>query len=43
MEIVGLNVGNYIVGQILAMTKCGLIRGGEFNIANGVARPQIFA
>ncbi|SUG52799.1 Uncharacterized protein YhjG [Salmonella enterica subsp. arizonae] len=23
MEIVGLNVGNYIVGQILAMTKCG--------------------
>ncbi len=42
MEIVGLNVGNYIAGR-RAMTKCGLTAAANLNIANGVARPQIFA
>ena len=41
MEIVGLNVGNYIVGAIFGDDGAGELRGSESDIANGVARPQV--
>lgn len=44
MEILGLNVGNFIVGQIFgddeARVNCA---AANLNLVNGVARPQIFA
>ncbi|VEA74478.1 Uncharacterized protein YhjG [Salmonella enterica subsp. arizonae] len=44
MEIVGLNVGNYIVGQIFGDDEVRVnCAAANLNIANGVARPQIFA
>lgn len=42
MEIVGLNVGNYIVGQIFGDDEVRVnCAAANLNIANGVARPQI--
>lgn len=41
MEIVGLNVGNYIVGAMLVMMVRVNCAAANLNIANGVARPQI--
>ncbi|EAQ5759415.1 cyclic-guanylate-specific phosphodiesterase [Salmonella enterica] len=44
MEIVGLNVGNYIVGQIFGDDEVRVnCAAANLNITNGVARPQIFA
>ena len=44
MEIVGLNVGNYIVGAIFGDDEVRVnCAAANLNIANGVARPQIFA
>ncbi|MGK4855762.1 AsmA family protein, partial [Salmonella enterica] len=44
IEIVGLNVGNYIVGQIFGDDEVRVIcAAANLNIENGVARPQIFA
>ncbi|MGC6745779.1 AsmA family protein [Escherichia coli] len=43
MEIVGLNVGNYIVGAIFGDDEVRVnCAAANLNIANGVARPQIF-
>lgn len=42
MEILGLNVGNYVIGQIFgddeARVNCA---AANINVTNGVARPQI--
>lgn len=44
MEIVGLNVGNYIVGAIFGDDEVRVnCAAANLDIANGVARPQIFA
>ena len=44
MEIVGLNVGNYIVGQIFGDDEVRVnCAAANLDIVNGVARPQIFA
>ncbi|RSC57799.1 AsmA family protein [Citrobacter amalonaticus] len=44
MEIVGLNVGNFIVGQIFGDDEVRVnCAAANLDIVNGVARPQIFA
>ena len=44
MEIVGLNVGNYIVGQIFGDDEVRVnCAAANLDVVNGVARPQIFA
>lgn len=44
MEIVGLNVGNYIVGQIFGDDEVRVnCAAANLDLVNGVARPQIFA
>ncbi len=44
MEIVGLNVGNYIVGAIFGDDEVRVnCAAANLDIANGVARPQVFA
>ncbi len=45
MEILGLNVGNYLIGQIfLVMRKFRVnCAAANIDVTNGVARPQIFA
>lgn len=44
MEIVGLNVGNFIVGQIFGDDEVRVnCAAANLDIANGVARPQLFA
>ncbi|MEN1424196.1 AsmA family protein, partial [Pseudomonas aeruginosa] len=44
MEIVGLNVGNYIVGAIFGDDEVRVnCAAANLDIPNGVARPQIFA
>jgi uncharacterized protein involved in outer membrane biogenesis len=44
MEILGLNVGNFIVGQIFGDDEVRVnCAAANLDIANGVARPQIFA
>ncbi len=43
MEIVGLNVGNYIVGQIFGDDEVRVnCAAANLNIANGVARDRKF-
>lgn len=42
MEIVGLNVGNYIVGAIFGDDEVRVnCAAANLDIANGVARPQV--
>lgn len=44
MEIVGLNVGNYLVGQLFGDDEVRVnCAAANLNLVNGVARPQIFA
>lgn len=44
MEIVGLNVGNFIVGQIFGDDEVRVnCAAANLDITNGVARPQLFA
>ncbi|WP_312468239.1 AsmA family protein [Pseudescherichia sp.] len=44
MEILGLNVGNFIVGQIFGDDEVRVnCAAANLNLVNGVARPQIFA
>lgn len=44
MEILGLNVGNYLVGQIFGDDEVRVnCAAANLNLVNGVARPQIFA
>lgn len=44
MEILGLNVGNFIIGQIFGDDEIRVnCAAANLDIANGVARPQIFA
>lgn len=44
MEILGLNVGNFIVGQIFGDDEVQVnCAAANMDIVNGVARPQIFA
>jgi len=44
MEIVGLNVGNFIVGQIFGDDEVRVnCAAANLDIVNGVARPQVFA
>ncbi|MGS3448354.1 AsmA family protein [Klebsiella electrica] len=44
MEILGLNVGNYIIGQIFGDDEVRVnCAAANINVTNGVARPQIFA
>lgn len=44
MEILGLNVGNYIVGQIFGDDEVQVnCAGVNIDMRNGLARPQIFA
>lgn len=44
MEILGLNVGNFIVGQIFGDDEVQVnCAAANLDIVNGVARPQIFA
>lgn len=44
MEILGLNVGNFIVGQIFGDDESRVnCAAANLNLVNGVARPQIFA
>ena len=44
MEIVGLNLGNYLVGQIFGDDEVRVnCAAANLDIVNGVARPQIFA
>lgn len=44
MEILGLNVGNFVVGQIFGDDEVRVnCAAANLNLQNGVARPQIFA
>lgn len=44
MEIVGLNVGNYLVGQLFGDDEVRVnCAAANLDLVNGVARPQIFA
>ena len=44
MEILGLNVGNYVIGQIFGDDEVRVnCAAANINVTNGVARPQIFA
>lgn len=44
MEILGLNVGNYIVGQLFGDDEVRVnCAAANLDLVNGVARPQIFA
>lgn len=44
MEILGLNVGNFVVGQIFGDDEVQVnCAAANLDIVNGVARPQIFA
>ncbi|MDT3668290.1 AsmA family protein [Cronobacter dublinensis] len=44
MEILGLNVGNFIVGQIFGDDEVRVnCAAANLNLTNGVARPEIFA
>ena len=44
MEILGLNVGNYIIGQIFGDDEVRVnCAAANLDLVNGVARPQIFA
>ncbi|KNC11154.1 hypothetical protein AC791_04260 [Klebsiella sp. RIT-PI-d] len=44
MEIVGLNVGNFVVGQLFGDEEVRVnCAAANLDIKNGVARPQIFA
>lgn len=44
MEILGLNVGNFVVGQIFGDDEVQVnCAAANVNLTNGVARPQIFA
>ncbi|WP_058910486.1 AsmA family protein [Entomohabitans teleogrylli] len=44
MEILGLNVGNYIIGQIFGDEEVRInCAAANLDLVNGVARPQIFA
>ena len=44
MEILGLNVGNFIIGQIFGDDEVRVnCAAANIDLANGVARPQIFA
>jgi uncharacterized protein involved in outer membrane biogenesis len=44
MEILGLNVGNYLVGQIFGDEEVRVnCAAANLDLVNGVARPQIFA
>lgn len=44
MEILGLNVGNYVIGQIFGDDEVRVnCAAANINVVNGVARPQIFA
>ncbi|KAA1348654.1 AsmA family protein, partial [Escherichia coli] len=44
MEILGLNVGNFIVGQIFGDDEVRVnCAAANVDLVNGVARPQIFA
>jgi uncharacterized protein involved in outer membrane biogenesis len=44
MEIVGLNVGNYVVGQLFGDDEVRVnCAAANLDLVNGVARPQIFA
>ncbi|WP_200551265.1 AsmA family protein [Kosakonia sp. LAM2021] len=44
MEILGLNVGNYIVGQLFGDDEVRMnCAAANLDLVNGVARPQIFA
>lgn len=44
MEILGLNVGNFVVGQIFGDDEVRVnCAAANLDIVNGVARPQIFA
>lgn len=44
MEILGLNVGNFLIGQIFGDDEVRVnCAAANLNIVNGVARPQIFA
>lgn len=44
MEILGLNVGNFLVGQIFGDDEVRVnCAGANVDLVNGVARPQIFA
>ncbi len=42
MEILGLNVGNYVIGQIFGDDEVRVnCAAANINVTNGVARPQI--
>ncbi len=44
MEILGLNVGNYVIGQIFGDDEVRVnCAAANLDLVNGVARPQIFA
>lgn len=44
MEILGLNVGNYIIGQIFGDDEVRVnCAAANIDVVNGVARPQVFA
>ncbi|EPJ5802133.1 AsmA family protein [Klebsiella pneumoniae] len=44
MEILGLNVGNYLIGQIFGDEEVRVnCAAANIDVTNGVARPQIFA
>ncbi len=44
MEILGLNVGNYVIGQIFGDDEVRVnCAAANMDLVNGVARPQIFA
>ncbi|MEB7599026.1 AsmA family protein [Raoultella terrigena] len=44
MEILGLNVGNYLIGQIFGDDEVRVnCAAANVDVVNGVARPQIFA
>ncbi len=43
MEILGLNVGNYLIGQIFGDEEVRVnCAAANIDVTNGVARPQIF-
>lgn len=44
MEILGLNVGNYVIGQLFGDDEVRVnCAAANLDLTNGVARPQIFA
>lgn len=44
MEILGLNVGNFIIGQIFGDDEVRVnCAAANIDVVNGVARPQVFA